>query len=131
MNDTTKGGWWASHDGEFYTVGPLATREQALKEGAEHFDGFAFYIVEAALHEIKLSAAAIIEHQYFEDEDLWYDGDGADRCAGSVEADAELQQLLDGWLAKHIGTFRTPTSFAWSRNEELIPAGAVSGEISA
>ncbi|MBO9724341.1 MAG: hypothetical protein J7530_08200 [Novosphingobium sp.] len=127
MTDKTNGGWWASHDGEFYNVGPLDTREQALKEGASEFEGDAFYIVEAGLHEIKLSAAAVIERQY----DLWYEGEGADRCAGSAEADAELQQLLDGWLAKHIGTFRNPTTFAWSRNEELIPAGAVSGEISA
>ncbi|WP_313434327.1 hypothetical protein [Novosphingobium sp.] len=131
MTDTRKGGWWASRNGEFYNVGPLETREQALKEAASEFEGDAFYIVEAGLHEIKLSATAVIERQYFEDEDLWYDGDGADRCAGSEAADAELQQLLDGWLSKHISTFRSPTAFAWSRNEEMIPAGAVSGEISA
>lgn len=131
MTEKTKGGWWASHDGEFYKVGPLATREEALTEGAEQFGGRAFYIVEAGLHEIKFSAAAIIDDQYFDDDDLWYDSDGADRCGDSKVADAELQQLLDGWLAKHIGTFRSPTAFAWSRNEEMIPAGAVSGEISA
>ncbi|GEM_PF-4568342 len=131
MTDKKNSGWWASRNGEFYTVGPLETRAQALDEGASEFEGDAFYIVEAGLHEIKFSAAAIIDDQYFDDSDLWYDSDGADRCAGSEVADAELQQLLDGWLTKHIGTFRTPTAFAWSRNEELIPAGAVSGEISA
>lgn len=128
MSEQGKSGWWASHDGEFYKVGPVATRKQILQAGAAEFEGFAFYIVEAGLHEIKFSAADLIEDQYFNAEDLWYDGEGADRACDSTAADAELQALLDGWLAKHIDTFDKPTAFAWSRNEELIPAGAVSAE---
>ena len=128
MSDRANGGWWASRNGEFYSVGPLETRKQVLKEGAIEFDGDAFHIAEAALHTIKLSAAAVIDDQYFDDSDLWFDGDRADRCGNSAAADAELQQLLDDWLARHANTFVQPDAFAWIRNQELIPAGAVSAE---
>lgn len=129
---TQRAGWWASENAEFYTVGPCDTREQAIAEGAEDFEGGSFYIVEAGVHVLRFRADLLIEDQYFEKDGLFADEGGrADRRGDSKAADEELQQLLDGWLAKHAATFVRPNAFAWSRNEEFIPAGAVSGEMAA
>lgn len=126
MADNEEGGWWASRDGDWYSVGPEASREAVIRAGIVDFDGDAFHIVEAYLVPIQFSAAELIDVQYFENDDLFHmDGGEPDRRGDSKAADAELQALLDGWLAKHSKTFASPTVFAWSRNEELIPAGAV------
>lgn len=136
MNDETKGGWWVSHDGEIYTDGPYETRAAAILAGGDLHGGDEFYILEGSLTSkpFSLNAERVLEDQYFENDNLFSfvdDGTEPDRRGKWAEADKELQELLDGWLTKHRKTFVEPTVFAWTRNEEEIPAGAVSGEISA
>ncbi|MBB3940726.1 hypothetical protein GGR39_002383 [Novosphingobium fluoreni] len=126
MTKDLQGTWWASRDGDFYTSGPHDTREQAIFAGREDFDGGAFHIVEAGIAPLRFSAARLIDQQYFEDDELFHPGaSGADRRGNCKAADAELQEMLDAWLVRHADTFVAPTMFAWSRNEEFIPAGAV------
>jgi hypothetical protein len=129
MSASTKGSWWASRDGEFYTAGPYANREQAIVAGRQDFEGAGFYIVEAGSVGVSFDASRLIEDQYFENGDLFHsDGDGPDRRGNATAADAELQEMLDAWLVRHRDTFVAPTMFAWTRNKELIPTGAVSIE---
>lgn len=130
MSKVATGTWWASRDGEFFTSGPHGTREEAIFAGREDFEGKGFYVVEAASEAITFSAARLIDDQYFDRDDLFHsDGDGPDRRGNSQAADAELQEMLDAWLARHADTFVSPTMFAWSRGKELIPTGAVSDEL--
>jgi len=126
MSKDLTGTWWASRDADFYTSGPHETREAAIFAGREDFQGGEFYIVEAGLEPFGLDAAELIESQYFEAVGLFHgDGPDPDRRGNCKAADAELQEMLDAWLVRHADTFVAPTIFAWSRNEELIPAGAV------
>jgi hypothetical protein len=119
-------GWWASRDADFYTCGPAPTREVIILEGRDDFDGEGFHIIEAGTQPLTFSASRLIDDQYFEQDELFsIEGDGADRRGNSAAADAELQEMLDAWLVRHADTFVSPTIFAWSRNEELIPAGSV------
>jgi len=120
------GSWWASRDADVYTSGPHDTREQAIFAGREEFDGDAFYVVEAGIAPLRFSGARLIDSQYFDDDELFHeDGPDADRRGNCKAADAELQEMLNAWLVRHADTFVAPTIFAWSRNEEFIPAGAV------
>lgn len=136
MTDKKTSGWWFSQDGDLFSDGPFETRLAAINAGADMLSGEEFHILEGSLESapFKLSAERLLDDQYFENENLFSTIDGAtepDRQGGHAAADKELQALLDGWLAKHGKTFVQPTVFAWTRNEEVIPAGAVSGEISA
>lgn len=116
-------GWWAGPDQEIFRYGgPFATREEAIECGRENADpGEGFFIVEAAQHQIRLSARRLIEDQYFDNDDF-FDCENAepDRMADHKGADAELQALLDAWVEKHRATFISPNMFAASRNEAWI-----------
>jgi hypothetical protein len=126
MNTKSAGEWWASRDSDYYTSGPHETRDDAIFAGREDFEGEGFYVLEAATMPIRFSASRLIDDQYFESDDLFHaDGGEPDRRGNSAAADAELQEMLDAWLTRHRDTFADPSQFAWSRNEEFIPAGAV------
>ncbi len=126
MSGISSEGWWASRDGGFYTCGPAPSREGIILEGRDDFDGEAFYIIKAATEPLTFGAARLIDDQYFERNDLFStEGYSADRRGNCKAADAELQEMLDAWLVRHADTFVAPTMFAWSRNKEFIPAGAV------
>ena len=116
--------WWASLSDEWFTGGPFDTRDQAIEEG----EGLAieagqakFWVAHAAPFEISFDAQRIIESQYFENEDLFSCEYGIepDRLDGHEAADAELQELLKDWIARHSSTFVQPTLFSWCRTEHV------------
>jgi hypothetical protein len=130
VKNTAPGSWWSGRNPEFYTSGPHDTREEAILAGREEFEGQGFYIVEAAMIEIRLSASRLLDDQYFDSDELFHeDGREPDRCGNHKAADAELQDILNAWLLRHRDTFVAPSKFAWTRGAEFIPAGAVSDEL--
>lgn len=113
--------WWAGKSEEYFGLGPVATREDAIAEGRADDPGAGFFIIEAAVHKVRFSADRLIEDQFFENDDL-FDCDHVepDRLGDHATADAELQVLLDGWVEKHRATFTQPNMFRASRNLEWI-----------
>lgn len=121
----TSAGWWAGTSEEYFQLGPFASREDAIREARceeYHFDGF--HIIEAGTYGITLSARRLLDDQYDENAEDLFDFDHAepDRRAGADEANAELQNLLNEWVAKWSHTFVAPNMFAWCRNSEYFPA---------
>lgn len=114
--------WWSGTNDEYMTNGPFACREDAI----EALDGYGGYIVEAKRYPITFSAERLINEQYFECEDYFCGEYTEPARYGDADfvatADAELQQLLDGWLAKWSVSFIQPEMFCRQRNDEYIPA---------
>lgn len=130
MSEATPGwAWWAGRDEEWLTVGPCATRDDAVAEAISDIgEGEGdFVVMEAVLHAISFDAASIIDAAYerwSDDGDLFsLDHDGPEP-QGSAEdqkaAETELQTFLDGWTDRWRRTFPTPNMFAASRNCETI-----------
>lgn len=118
--------WWAGSSNEWYSCGPFETRDDAIVAGRHAFGGADFCIVEGAQKYLRFDADDLIQHQYFDADELFsYDDGGEPERIGSVaainEADAELQAALDAWVAKWGHTLAPPTLFAGTRNEETIP----------
>lgn len=103
--------WWSGSNDEFYTNGPFATREQAVGE----LCGEGGYVVEAARMPVTFSVDQLIEDQYFECDDYFSGENGEPERTGGADvvaaADAELQALLDAWLARWRHTFNQPEMF--------------------
>lgn len=117
--------WWSGTNDEFYTNGPFATREEAIRE----LDGYGGHIIEAVKRTVKFSADQLIDAQYYEDDDYFSGEHGEpDRKGDWKAADAELQAMLDAWAEKWQHTFIAPEMFASSRNREEIAKDADSGE---
>lgn len=114
------GGWYAGRDQEWFTVGPMPTRECAIAEGKALFDE-GFFIIEAEKQKLRFDAARLIEDQYLEAVEFFGEDGEPERFAGSEAADKELQSLLDEWTRKHQNTFAQFNLFAWTANEEFIP----------
>lgn len=121
--------WWAGRDDEWMTIGPCATRDDAVSEAIDDIgEGEGdFIVMEAVMHDIHLSASCILDRQYDEwadNGDLFSTENGAPEPQGTPdqrkEAETELQALLDGWVAKFRHTFPTPNMFAATRNQETI-----------
>lgn len=124
--------WWSGTNDEWYSNGPFDTRDQAVAA----LDGHGGYIVEAQNGVIHFSADRLIQHQYYDDEDLFaYDyGDEPERrgpIAAIEAADAELQILLDSWLNRHRATFMPPVTFAATRNAEKVERDSVTPAVEA
>ncbi len=113
--------WWAGSNDEHYTNGPFECREHAV----EALDGYGGFIVEAVQLDVQFSADQLIDAQYFDDDDYFSGEYGEPDRNGDVDtikaADAELQALLDGWLAKWGHTFVKPEMFAQTRNGQAVP----------
>jgi len=112
--------WWSGDNDEHFTNGPFETREDAI----EALDGDGGYVIEAERHVVTFSAERLINDQYFDCED-YFSGDYSEPARyGSEEfvkqADAELQQLLDNWLAKWSVCFVQPEMFCRQRNDEYF-----------
>lgn len=129
MTDT-KWSWWAGADEEYLTIGPCATKEEAIEEALSDIgEGEGdFIVLEAVIQEISLSASAILDNAYehwSDCSDLFSMEHDAPEPRGSKEdqkaAETELQALLDAWVAKWRHTLPEPTVFAASRNQETIP----------
>lgn len=126
--NTAKWHWWAGRDEEWLTIGPCNTREDAIAEGLCGFgEGEGdFVVLEGVMHEIGLSATSVLDGAYdnWADSDLFWTEHDAPEPQGSKEdqqsAQAELQTLLDGWVAKWRHTLPTPNMFAATRNCETI-----------
>lgn len=118
--------WYAGHDGETYSLGPEPTRDAILSVGRDDYGGDAFYIVEATkgtMQEYLPSATDVIEMMQERADNDGAFGDDYCEITGSVKAaEADLDQLLRDWYARHAAIFPTPWKFASSRNEEIIPA---------
>lgn len=116
--------WWSGGDGEWFTNGPCATREEAIGE----LCGEGGHLVEALAGVVHFSAERLIADQYFEDDQGFdYDHSEPDRVGGAdviAAADAELQALLDGWLTRWGHTFVKPSLFAATRNAEYVEPDA-------
>lgn len=131
--------WWAGADGEYFSVGPCATKEAALAEaiadevGAHKQDGvltLTICICEAKNPPLKLSnwveAETILErsdehlacsdrvgHEF--DEGPWFE------CSPEQLADlsASIKQACDDWQSHHKLKFTCGT-FCGMRSEETI-----------
>lgn len=122
------GKWWAGSNDEFFTEGPLDSRDDAIAEGRGQFGEDGFYICEAEQQPFSLDAQRLLDSQYFEQDDLFdYDHSEPGRKGDHAAADAELQALLNAWCDKHRDTFITPSLFLWSANHEHIPAQVDTG----
>lgn len=114
-------GWWAGANEEFFAYGgPFPTRDEAIDAGRDGADGEGFWIVEAVQQEVRFSGEALIEAQYFENDDYFGEDADPDRLGESSAADAELQALLDVWTEKWRHTFVTPNMFAAQRSLEFV-----------
>lgn len=126
-------GWWAGSTEEFMNHGgPERTREDAIAVGRDAADGEGFHIVEARLAEYKFSAERVIEDM-LENAETVYE-DYAEIVAPADEAaaaTAELQSLLDGWVARHPSMFTPATSFRATRNLEFIEGDIAEHQVSA
>jgi hypothetical protein len=115
-------GWWAGSSEEFFDYGgPCKTREDAIADGRSNADGEAFFITEAVTADYRFCATRVIDDM-IENAEVIYE-DCAEVVGPKDEVDAataELQALLDGWLARHSRLFSTPTLFAGTRNLEHI-----------
>lgn len=113
-------GWRSGPNNEYYTNGPFADRADAVAA----LDGERGYIVEAVQGAVRFDAERLINDQYFEDDSNFdFDNMEPDRTGGgdvADAADAELQALLDGWVARWRHTFVTPNMFAATRGEEFV-----------
>lgn len=121
--------WWAGRDEEWMTVGPEATREDAIAQAIDDIgEGEGdFTVMEARMHAIYFDAASIIDNAYegwADNCDLFSSEHDAPEPQGTKEeqmvAEDELQALLDAWVDKHRHTFPTPNMFAATRNQEWI-----------
>lgn len=114
--------WWSGSNEEFFSNGPFETRDEAV-DALEEERGF---VIHALPYALNFSARRLLDDQYFECEDYFSGEHGeADRVGkpeGIAEADAELQSLLDAWVAKWKGTFVAPEMFAASSPAEFIEA---------
>lgn len=116
------GQWWAGTNDEWFTIGPLPSREGVIAEARHQLPGESFHICRAALQQVSFSAERMIEDQYFEQEDLfsYEDGNDPDRVGDHAAADAELQAFLDDWTERYRHTFVRPTLFAWVADRDRI-----------
>ena len=110
--------WYSGSTEEYFQNGPFDTRQEAV----DALDGEGGWIIEAETYAIAFSAQRLIEDQYFEDNGIFdWDHLEPDRLQGAVEADVELQQLLDDWLDKWRHTFVQPNMFCRHGVAEFIP----------
>jgi hypothetical protein len=119
--------WWASENEEWYSVGPCATREEAIAEARSRYGAdVRLYVVEGAPQALQPPTAEEVILAYLEGSAQ--DGFDAehrecDREGGTDQvkaADEELQELLNGWHSRWRHTFSTPNLFAQIRSEEVI-----------
>lgn len=129
--------WWASRDGEVYTVGPCATREEAIQEAKNnevgHFDDYdnpttlTFVLLEAYKLPVDLAGMVDIEYmiERFEDcNDELLNEDGESPLADVPsekwrELEIMLKATVKGWQeARNVKpvTWR----FTKTRNEETV-----------
>lgn len=117
--------WWVGSNEEFLNIaGPVMTRDEAIKVGREHQLGDPFYICRAALHVWNAPDAVQIMDNWVENHDeLWFE-DGFPGFDGSreqeLEAESDLQSVLNAWFERHRHLCPGATAFAWSADGEWI-----------
>lgn len=137
MSEPSEALWWAGDNEEFFKVGPYAAREEALGEAKAYFgEDSGIYLMQARLADWSPpDASSIIDLMIDNSDELFFE-DGFDDMAGTKEAianaEAELNELLSGWLNRWRDIFPTPTSFGWMGPQEFIPAQeADAGQVTA
>jgi hypothetical protein len=120
--------WYASRDGENFTVGPYGTRDEAVAEARGIFDG-RFYVVQAAQDPLRLSATVdgmdVIENAECQDWTDFADPDGVDPLMDHVTDDqvadltARLRKATDEWQDWH-GIVIHPWAFTRQGGVETI-----------
>jgi hypothetical protein len=121
------GDWWVGTSDEFMNIGgPLLSREAAIEEGRGHQGGDPFWICRATLHTwAPPSAESVMDLMADQSDEYWFD-DGFPGFDGGKDAEkaaeADLQQVLNEWFARHLGIFPAPTAFAASSATEQIDA---------
>jgi hypothetical protein len=125
----TKWQWWAGRTDEWMTVGPCATREDAIAQGIVDFgkgEGD-FIVLEACQGRLQMDAYTVLERfvdELADDNDLYSSEHNSPEWEATPEqqkeATAEMQAFLDSWMDKWRNTFTTPQVFASTRNNETI-----------
>lgn len=122
--------WWASRDEEFYTEGPFRFREDAIDAGRECFgdEGYPFVIAEVTPAVLRFDAVALLDAQYYEQDDLFdhdYATPGWSHGVKKPQQDAAmaaLQGALDAWVAEFGDLLTQPNMFAATHStEEFAP----------
>jgi len=114
---------------ENYALGPFNTRDDAIADGRDYYDGQAFTVIEACKGEFSPPSADALMGEWLE---RWGDDDmgredypefkGPKAAIDAAEAD--LDQLLSAWFERHRAIMPEPWCFGESRNEELIATAA-------
>jgi hypothetical protein len=121
-------GWWAGADcGERFSLGPFATREEAVDEGRRYWGGDTFDIIEAIQGEpnLRVSGNDLLEWLDERNEDHWdKDGDCTVFTSDiSKEARRELGNVVSAaiaaWVERHNVSVKS-FMFADTRNEDVI-----------
>lgn len=121
--------WWAGSNEEHYSLGPFTSRDEAIAEAEDYYDGDeGFFIIEA----VRASRAQLIPPAYRVIEDALEcaadEGAFGEDCdfdlLGSKEEQREAFKALDGaladWLEKFGNILPHPYRFDASRNGEYI-----------
>lgn len=118
-------GWWAGTNPEFMNIGgPFPSREQAISEGRSYQNGEPFYIIEAAIQGWSAPCAEDVIERWCENADEYFYEDCFDGFVGGKEAELEaendLQRVLNEWFLRHKDICPTPTVFATRGAAEAI-----------
>lgn len=120
--------WYASRDGEAYTVGPCDSRDEVIQTARTDFDSAPFWVVEATQDPLKLSDTisggdVLVEAQ----EGAWdeHAEPGGDPIGDDVtdaqidDLTARLRRAADEWQAAHRIVF-VPWMFTRMENLEKV-----------
>ena len=132
--------WWAGRDEEYLTVGPCATREEAIAAATDDIGAGEgdFTILEATLPILAMDAGSTIgtfvetigDDMYLYSSEHEYPSWDATK-EQMAEATAEMQAFFDQWMDKWRSTFTSPNVFASTRNREVIENSAPAQGVSA
>lgn len=127
--DTTDWQWWAGRDEEYLTVGPHATRDDAIAEALCDIgvgEG-CFHVMEGRMHILTMSADGMLDRfidGICDDSDLYSTEHDAPEWQATPDqqkqATAEMQAFMDVWMDQWRHTFTAPNMFADTRNREVI-----------
>jgi len=128
--------WWAGDNEEFYQSGPHGSRGAAILAGRADFGpDRQLFVIEAASGRWSPPDADTIINEMMENADDLFVEETPDLEGPADdldEAKAELQLALNHWFRRHSTIFPTPTSFAATRNAEILaPALAGIGRLPA
>ena len=123
--------WYVGQGGERFDAGPLDSREEAIEQGREEYNGEAFDICEAKQDPLKVSdwidADRILEwaeEQVGDSDRICFEFDEPPYFPVKPEQEKDLTERIkracDEWQAAHGLVFKVST-FSAARSHETIP----------